>query len=782
MAKGRKLLYAAVCAVVAWSVFGLSLRAPLLAPSWHVPGHRPDTVRIAASDLPPDSIALDSLAPDSASGEPEFVELLNDRLYVRGDFERQTRVADSVIQYITGNVVFYHNGVVISCDSAVSYDRKRLVGFRNVTVNRRDTYIYGDRIEYDTETKLARVFSPIVKTVDKESVLYTYNMTYNTEENVGYYTGGGTMYQDSNRMESERGYFYSDSSRIVALGGVQLRSPDYDLVSDSVRYELDAETAHFTTRSYVWSKDGDFLTATRGNYDSGKGVYTFVDSSYVMTAGQEIWADTMYYEGEAQNAELTGNVQVTDTANRVMAFGDYARYWGETQNALLTRNPSLLSYEDADTVYIRSDSMFLYSIRRETPADSAAVAGADSLAGVAGLPGLDPEADSTSLIIGPVSGDSTGAVTLTARELRRLEKQEAREARRLEKEELRRLKRQAREERKAERLALKESILSGEYLEGHEGHDHGGPGGELDPDHDHGDGPDQDDNAESDIAAGDSTAAAGIPVLTGLPGEEPAAGNEQDSMLRIFRGYYNVKIYRSDFQAVCDSVVGFSVDSSMHMYVEPVMWNENSQIQSEYVDIYTKDEVIERAEFFGQPIMSQELDTAHYNQIKGREMTAYFTDGSINLLDVTGNAQTYYYFEETDSLGSYVNGFSDITSANMAFHFREGELNDITWTTGVENQTFPMHMIPADQPQRLPGFEWLGIRRPQRQDVFDREVRPSQRLRYGGLEKPVFPITGGIDGLKATLTRSGGWADRTNPLSPIAVEYVDGLLRDAGLK
>ena len=45
-------------------------------------------------------------------------------------------------------------------------------------------------------------------------------------------------------------------------------------------------------------------------------------------------------------------------------------------------------------------------------------------------------------------------------------------------------------------------------------------------------------------------------------------------------------------------------------------------------------------------MMVSQLDTTHYNQVAGKEMTAWFRDNEIYRDDVNGNAQTIYYMQD----------------------------------------------------------------------------------------------------------------------------------------
>ncbi|MFQ8826200.1 MAG: hypothetical protein ACLR76_00535, partial [Alistipes sp.] len=97
---------------------------------------------------------------------------------------------------------------------------------------------------------------------------------------------------------------------------------------------------------------------------------------------------------------------------------------------------------------------------------------------------------------------------------------------------------------------------------------------------------------------------------------QPPAG---DSLVRIIRAYNKVRTYRTDFQAVCDSLVAFSADSTIHMYVDPVLWSEQNQITSQVVDIFTKNQTIDKAVFTGEPLMCSEVEPErYYNQVKGK--------------------------------------------------------------------------------------------------------------------------------------------------------------------
>lgn len=720
------------------------------------------------------------MAQSASNGTPKIVNF-------SADVMRPVKVADSSVISLVGHVVFYHNGAVITCDSAIRFNDRMMDCYNNVIINKDSTFVYGDRAEYNGNINMARVYAPLIKVVNGDATLYTYNFSFNTLDNIGHYTGGGTMLQKENRLESRDGYYYADTRELVGVHDVEMSNPDYQLKSDSVNYNLDTEVARFSTRSFIWNKDNEFLTAIRGMYDRKANKYTFTDQSYILTANQELWADTIYYQQDNQDALLLSNVQVVDEEQQAVAFGDLIQYWGHERKALLTRDPVIASFQQSDsskvdTLYMRADSMFVYTFNRDSVLKDSLEA--DSLAGLEEMDATEIEMNSQNEATvteseQTESGENAAAdqseesaeekqtetevsdsSQLTKKELKRLEAEKRRQERekiRQQKEQERAARMKAREERwqqkeaqrkrnrlqaMADYIARADSIAQAELLQRQR-------------------------DSLSQLARQQAD--------TLQPVVADTVTAEQDSLVRKVFGYHNVRIYRHDFQAVCDSMTGFTLDSTLHMYVDPVLWNDNNQVTSQWVDIYTRNQKIDRAVFVGDPIMCQQVDTSHYNQIKGKEIQSYFRDGTIYRTDVNGNGQTYYFMVEEDSLGSYISGFMTVECADISFYFKDQTVDEIVWRGKPVYSIYPMDKIPADQPMKLPGFSWQGDRRPTQEQVFNRTFRPSERALYELLPRPTFPLTQKINKAREELIKANVWIDRNDPISQEALEFMRSL-------
>ena len=283
--------------------------------------------------------------------------------FMADEVKPYNRPGDSIVFFV-GNFAAHHNGAVITCDSAVRFTDQRWGFFGRVLVNQDSIYIYGDSAIYDGDASLAEIYAPIIKVVDGDALLYTYNFRFNTEEKVGSYKGGGVLVHDDNIIESARGYYDAGNHNIICVENVELHGEDYDMKSDSIIYNTDSELAQFFTNSEIWNADGDYLSADAGHYDKQQDLYMVTRDGYILTKDQELWGDTLSYYRNAGHVVAYGNIQVDDFKQKMLAFGDYAEYWSDPGNMLLTRNPSIVSYDlsQSDSVFMRGDTLQIFTI------------------------------------------------------------------------------------------------------------------------------------------------------------------------------------------------------------------------------------------------------------------------------------------------------------------------------------------------------------------------------------------------------------------------------------
>ena len=199
---------------------------------------------------------------------------------------------------------------------------------------------------------------------------------------------------------------------------------------------------------------------------------------------------------------------------------------------------------------------------------------------------------------------------------------------------------------------------------------------------------------------------------------------ETDSVYRKIHAYHHVRSYRTDVQAVCDSLVYNSLDSCMTMYFDPIVWNYNQQLLGDQIDVFMKDSLIDHAHVIGNAFSIQQLksDTTLYNQVSSKEMFAYFIEGKIHETKAKDNVLIGYYFEEGDSVAIIYN-YQETTEMRMFLKDRKLER---VWTPKTSGTMYPPNQIPAEKKQ-LQGFAWYDYIRPlNRYDIFN--WRPKKKL------------------------------------------------------
>ena len=812
---------------------------------------------------------------------------------LKSDDGFQREISGVTLQILVGNVAAHHNGAVITCDSAVRHSDARLECFGNVLINKGTTYIYGDRADYDREKDEARVYSEIVKVVDRGATLYTYNFKFNTATNIGEYYGGGVVMDEDNLLESERGYYYSDPKDIICVENVQMRNDTYEMTGDSVIYNVETNRAQFFENTNIWNEgEKEYLYADRGSFDRDSQRYSLTLNGYVLTDEQELWSDTLDYYRNDGYVRLKRNIQLDDRTQKMMAFGDWGEYWKEPGDVFLTKDPSVISYDlsQGDSVFMRSDSMFLYTkdpvrerlerekaeaeakaaaeraaaeeeaksnghtasptaekqtaartadsgaagpdgrkenagpsddLRRKADkASDAARRGADARRGRSGEHKEDAKTDSVakteaadspaaavtdSLPTDTLRADSlktdslaaAAADTLTKAQRRALLKEQAKkeraEQKKIKAEALRKKLDEIADRRQAKRTAQLRRMEAADSARRAKAQSRA------------------DERLRRSlakmakkgikVAPADSTVMAGIDSMFAaeLMQQDSSVNRMLDSLLaiyfpkieadslaadtlavdstyRLLLGYRNVRMFRSDFQSVCDSLTFSTVDSVIHMYISPVLWNDNNQITSEIMHVITQNQQVVRADFEGKPLTVAEIDTLHYNQVAGKEMSAHFRDNQIYRNDVNGNVQTIYYMEENNP--PEITMMAYIESADMTSYIEDRRIVGITYRGNPTYIFYPMDKIPESQPLFLQGFSWEKDRRPTKEDVFKRKIRESLREVKEALEKPTFPINDALDRRKERLIRRKAWSDRTDTLSVETLEWLESLSTD----
>ncbi len=190
-----------------------------------------------------------------------------------------------------------------------------------------------------------------------------------------------------------------------------------------------------------------------------------------------------------------------------------------------------------------------------------------------------------------------------------------------------------------------------------------------------------------------------------------------DSLIREMRAYHRVRMYRTDIQGVCDSLVYNSKDSCLTMYVDPIVWNYNQQLLGEEIKVYMNDSTIDWAHIINQALAVEMKDSLHYNQISGREMKAFFEDGEMRKVEVIANLLLAFYPEEEKD--STLIGLNYGEGSLLHMYLQDNKMKKAVMLGKSNGTLYPMDQIPADK-MRLPSFNWFDYIRPRdKEDIFE---------------------------------------------------------------
>ena len=190
-----------------------------------------------------------------------------------------------------------------------------------------------------------------------------------------------------------------------------------------------------------------------------------------------------------------------------------------------------------------------------------------------------------------------------------------------------------------------------------------------------------------------------------------------DSVYRKIHAYNKVRAYRTDLQAVCDSLVYNSKDSCMTMYHDPIVWNYSQQLVGDEIQVFMKDSVIDHAHVIDNAFSVEELsDGESFNQISSKDMFAFFKQGAIDEAQAKENVLVIYYpVDEADS--SFI-GLNYTETAELRIFMEDRKMKKI-WMPKAEGTLYPMSQIPPER-KFLPGYAWYDYIRPRnRYDIFN---------------------------------------------------------------
>lgn len=643
----------------------------------------------------------------------------------------------SQFQKLTGNVRLMQGQTIFSCDSALqNLTLNTIDAYGHIHINQADTInTYADFLHYEANTKVATL-TKNVRMTDGQMVLTTNLLDYDMNTHVGSYLHGGKLVTGSTVLVSQRGYYYADTKDVYFKNRVELTDPEYTLATDTLLYNTNTRIATFVAPTTI-NTGGTIIHTTCGYYNTLENFAHLCNRSTVIDSSQWLTADSLEFNRNTGIGIALGNVVWTDTANHMTMLANHAISDQRQNTILATEKPLMILERSSDTLFMAADTFFSGPLVSPTAVKDTGAAkstpGRRVTAGVpdsASLRPLTPSGDSLttadtanalpttpakdSLPSPPSSADSLiapGGVpeaptsedtlpppgTVNAGAVPR-----GNPANRVSPV-------------NPPPLTSTDSMAIDSFPEAPV------PGSVLSP-------PDSTltgtvTGVRDSVPSPDSVRVPGGPATdtprtvgpaASLTGHSAAAQDTADTrtdttQLRYVIAFHHVRLYSDSLQGVADSMYYSDLDSSFHLYSDPVLWTGNSQLTGDTIVLTTRNQHADRILLQQHAMIINRSGPDLYNQIKGNNITGYFSgDNQLDWMEVDGNAESMYYAQ--DDRGAYV-GANKSTSAMIRMYFKDGSLDKVVLLKDVDGEFLPPTKVPLED-QKLRGFKWMEDRRP----------------------------------------------------------------------
>lgn len=525
-------------------------------------------------------------------------------------------------QLLKGNVIFRHDSAFMYCDSAYFYEKTNsLDAFGHVRFVQGDTLRgFGDVLYYDGNTRFAKLRQN-VRLEHFSTILTTDSLNYDRNADLAWYFADGQIVDSLNTLTSHWGQYTPSDNQAVFKTNVYLVNDKFSLTADSLRYNTSTNVANLVGPTDIVYEEETHIHSNLGWYNTKTEYSELWQRSVVENEdGTRMTGDTIFYDKQLGFGKAIGNVELTDSVEKITLYGNYCEAFEKEERAFATDSALLVDWSDDDYTYMHADTLFTEQVKERLFS-----------------------------------------------------------------------------------LVPRDSILI------------------------------------------DSVLCAQSPDTMW-----------RDTDYRFVRAYYGVRVYRYDAQAVCDSLVYFSKDSTMMMFGTPVCWNDDNQMSADQMTIFVKNGDVDYFYGLGNAISVQKESQIRFDQLAGKEIYGYVTDGELRQIYVKGNAQTIVFPTEDD--GSFV-GMNKTESSYVRLFLKDKKIDRVVFTSATSGTLYPLEGL-SDSQTHLSSFFWAEQERPVKPgDVFrkpERTDRPKAQPHSATQDEPEQQEkTKGAKGTSSKISKSG---------------------------
>jgi lipopolysaccharide export system protein LptA len=177
---------------------------------------------------------------------------------------------------------------------------------------------------------------------------------------------------------------------------------------------------------------------------------------------------------------------------------------------------------------------------------------------------------------------------------------------------------------------------------------------------------------------------------------------------KSYFAYHHVRIFKTDLQGQCDSLVYSTSDSTIHFFKDPILWNEKNQLTAEHIRLQLDDNKLKFLFLTSNSFIAGLEDSIRFDQIKGRDMVGFFSDNKLYKINVTGNGQSVYYVRNKKQ---QLTGVNKADCSDMVIYMNDSKVQKISLLNQPDATMYPIQELPPSE-FKLRDFVWYGDKRP----------------------------------------------------------------------
>lgn len=552
------------------------------------------------------------------------------------------------------------------------------------------------------------------------------------------------MDKDGSLIESQVGHYYAKSDLFVFKERVEMFSDSLFFVTDSLKYFSQKDIIEFDGKTNGWY-DKYAIASGGGWYNRNNETFFFDRSVHVISDENEGWSETLFYDRNQEYTRMERRVEVVDTVNKSIVLGGKLDFWNEPRRAEVYQDPVIIMLQEqdgggVDSVFIAADQ-FKYFQKRMFEVDSAFVVQAEQRYKSAQIDPLASKRPPEQ----PVQNESADSVASAPTDSSSVELQQDVQRDSVSVESPNRERRDSvtqmlgREERRdvsavADSLSergdagkpSRGELVSDESLRERESSDTLSTPVQR--------GVVRDDfGTEGLLPAGDSLSLSRVDSVSrvdslGVADSLAVETEPLDTTIVTFvEAFKNVKIYKSDIQIKCDSLLYCSIDSMARLFTDPVIWYDGvNQITADSMQFVMEDGEMRKGYMLSKAfVISEDANGGYYHQIKSPEMIGYFRDSDLYRFDAIGGASMMVYIAED----SVVTTMNQKECRMMTAVLKDGAVERMRYYEGIKSDAFPVYDL-TDEQKYLKDFNWrIEEKFNSRFDITDKKLRTSLRAR-----------------------------------------------------